>query len=206
MSLSLNPNIWGPDQWTVLYETCFCLEMCRHLKNAKGMTLLKRFLYILSDLFLCDHCGEFFTRQLVLSSEETNYIDWIYDLKNLVTLKIFVTNQETKKCTLQVCPLITLSRLEFYDRLLYHHKTPSYKSWLFTISLIIKKYEHENKARNEETNNNSRDTRLDDLKSTLQEIKQHISYFKNMPTSLFDTDNDSVNNFFENYLKAATIS
>lgn len=187
--MSLNPNLWGPDQWIVLYEVCYCIEHCRHLKLAKEMTILKRFLYILSDLFLCDHCGEFYRKQLVLCSEETNFIDWIYDLKNLVTLKIFVTSETTKKCTLQVCPLITLSRLEFYDRLLSRHATLSLKSWYLTINLIRKF--HENKKES-----------LEDLEQTLQEMSQTMPYFR----SLFPTLELKDDLFFDNYLKSATIS
>jgi hypothetical protein len=205
-----------------LYETCYALEKCRHEKNAKGMTLLKRFLYILSDLFLCEHCGEFYTKQLVLCSEETNFIDWVYDLKNLVTLKIFVTNESTKKCTLQVCPLINLSRMEFYDRLLYKHNSLSIKSWYLTIHLIRTLHSSSSssssssslsslssssaKDSEEVKEEKKKDESIRDFLQTLQEMKNVIPYFNNLPSSVYEqTRPREIETFFENYLNSATI-
>lgn len=189
-SISLNPTIWGPDQWTVLYETCYAFEKCRHFRSAKGMMLLKRFLYILANLFLCDHCGEFFNKQLVLSTENTNMIDWIYDLKNLVTLKIFASDRSIKKCTLVACPNITLSRLEFYNRLLFQHNEPQLDPWFKTINLI-RTYHGKSKMQE-----------VDDLNETILEMTMTIPYFKKLHTVL---SNSADPTFFDNYLKAATI-
>jgi hypothetical protein len=187
MDSNINPNIWGPDQWTVLYEICYCFEHCRHEKNAKGMTILKRLLFIIANLFLCEHCGEFFNKQLVLYSDSTNLIDWIYDLKNLVTLKIFACNT-THKCTLNTCPNITLSRTEFYDRLLFQHEKPQRNPWYKTINLI-RSFHNDSYA-------------IQDLNTTLQDLVDNIPYFSDFD---FILDNHPDDTFFQNYLKAATI-
>lgn len=191
--VSLNPILWGPDMWTVLFETCYAFEQCRHFKNVRHMSILKRFLYILADLFLCEHCGKFYNQQLVLYADKMNLIDWIYDLKNLVTLKIYVTKETTHECNLKVCPLVHVTRIEFYNRLLYHHNAPQKDAWNNTINLIRAYY----------SSIKVKESEIKDFNTTLDEMIHSIPYFKDLV--LDDFEKDSVRTHFIEYMESATI-
>jgi len=130
----MDPSIWGPDQWKVLFDVAKVYENCREERDAIGMKVCLQFLFSLGENFMCEHCGYFFLERLSLYNTGTDMVDWIYNLKSLVTNKIHICKENVKHCNVDTLPQVPISRLQFYTRL--HFEDFHLESWIRNLILV----------------------------------------------------------------------
>jgi hypothetical protein len=131
----MDPAIWGPDQWKVLFDTAKVHEQCREERDSIGMKQCQDFLFTLADNFLCEHCGYFFSERLSLYNTGTDMVDWMYNLKSIVTNKIHICKETVQHCNVDTLPQVPISRLQFYNRLFYEDY--HLDSWIRNVILVF---------------------------------------------------------------------
>lgn len=132
----MDPAIWGPDQWKVLFDVAKMFELSRETRNGAHMKLCKEFLSSLAKNFLCEHCGYFFGERLAMyNSKSMDMVDWVYNLKHIVSNKIHICKESTQHCSIKSLPCDSISRIQFYNRMFFedYHR----ESWARNILLVF---------------------------------------------------------------------